>query len=193
MSHIDSFKHELVGFLGYLPVYHPLEVIDGDFKSNSQQLMLGGGSGEHPALVVEHPTALVAHFLNKEIETIKSITHWKDFILPYLNTALEDLLTFYNWDKERYDSFYLMSKSPILPNPNRGNDLEWWLILGLGEFIFFSMPTLALDLIENFENPYKHFQHSTYNNIMVVPPNLPVYANGGNMFFRNQSIDKTFL
>ena len=46
MSHIDSFKHELVGLFGGLPVYHPLEVIDGDFRCDPTQLLLGGGSGE---------------------------------------------------------------------------------------------------------------------------------------------------
>jgi hypothetical protein len=29
MSHIDSFKHEIVGLLVGLPVYYPLEDIDG--------------------------------------------------------------------------------------------------------------------------------------------------------------------
>jgi hypothetical protein len=27
MSHIDSYKHEIVGLFGSLPVYHPLEDI----------------------------------------------------------------------------------------------------------------------------------------------------------------------
>ncbi len=41
MSHIDSFRHQLVGYLGYLPVYHPLEEIDGDFRCSPRQLVLG--------------------------------------------------------------------------------------------------------------------------------------------------------
>jgi hypothetical protein len=29
MSYIDTFDHELVGFFGGLPLYHPLEVVSG--------------------------------------------------------------------------------------------------------------------------------------------------------------------
>ena len=48
MSHIDSFKHEIVGLFGGLPVYHPLEDINGDFKCSTKQLVIGGGSGDQP-------------------------------------------------------------------------------------------------------------------------------------------------
>ena len=184
MSHIDSFNHELVGLLGYLPVYHPLEVIDGDFKCNPQQLLLGGGSGEHPALVIEDPASAVALFLNEEIGHKKELAHWEEIISPFLNYDFTELLTFYDWDIERYSSFHKMSGSDSLPNPSDGNNIERWLILGIGEFIFFAMPYLAERLIGQLEDPYKHFHHMSYNNIMVVPPNFPVYANGGNMFFK---------
>ncbi|MEP2446300.1 MAG: hypothetical protein ABJI69_03650 [Balneola sp.] len=186
MSHIDSFKHELVGLLGYLPVYHPLEKIDGDFKCDSSQLLLGGGSGEHPALVIENPTSAVAYFLTEIIEHEKELEHWEEIISPYLNYDLTELLTFYEWDIERFSSFHKMFKSKSLPNPSNGNDIERWLILGIGEFIFFSMPELAGELINKLENPYENFHHISYNNIMIVPPNFPVYANGGNKFFKKE-------
>lgn len=55
MSYIDGFDHEIIGTLGYLPIYHPLEAIEGDggwgaydFNASPQNLVLGGGSGEHP-------------------------------------------------------------------------------------------------------------------------------------------------
>ena len=185
MSHIDSFKHELVGFLGYLPVYHPLEDIDGDFQCKTNQLLLGGGSGEHPALVIENPTSAVAYFLIKEIENEKRLKHWEEHITPYLESSLEEQLTFYDWNMERYSSFHEMSKSEYLPNPRSGDNTELWIVLGIGEFIFFSMPNLANELIRKLEDPYQHFHHMRYNNIMVVPPNFPVYANGGNMFFKS--------
>lgn len=186
MSHIDSFKHELVGFLGYLPVYHPLEGIDGDFKCDPSQLLLGGGSGEHPALVIENPTSAVAYFLHEFIEDQKELEHWEEIISPYVNYDLAELLTFYEWSIDRYSSFHQMSKSNSLPNPCNDEEIniERWLILGIGEFIFFSMPYLAEELMNKLEDPYKHFHHMLYNNIMVVPPNFPVYANGGNMFFK---------
>jgi hypothetical protein len=184
MSHIDSFKHELVGFLGYLPVYHPLEKIDGDFNCNPSQLLLGGGSGEHPALVIENPTSAVAYFLSEIIEHETELKHWEEIIEPYLNYDFTELLTFYKWDIERVSSFHKMSTSVSLPNPSDGTNIERWLILGIGEFVFFSMPELAHELISKLDDPYKHFHHMSYNNIMVVPPNFPVYANGGNKFFK---------
>ena len=184
MSHIDSFKHELVGFLGYLPVYHPLEKIDGDFKCDTNQLLLGGGSGEHPALVIENLTSSVAYFLDEVIENKKELQNWEEIISPYLDYDLTKLLTFYKWDIERFSSFHNMSKSNSLPNPSNGGHIERWLILGIGEFVFFSMPYLAKEIISKLQNPYKHFHHMSYNNILVIPPNFPVYANGGNMFFK---------
>ncbi len=62
MSYIDCFKHELVGMLGYLPVYHPLEGVDGSFICGAHQLLLGGGGREHSALVIENSTSAVAYF-----------------------------------------------------------------------------------------------------------------------------------
>ena len=64
MSYIDTFDHELVGFFAGLPLYHPLETVtgsDGDeFGCTPRQLVLGGGSGEHPAVVLLEPPAAVA-------------------------------------------------------------------------------------------------------------------------------------
>lgn len=60
MSHIDSFKHEIVGLFGGLLVYHPLEDIQGDFVCTPKCLLIGGGSGEHPALVIESPLKAVS-------------------------------------------------------------------------------------------------------------------------------------
>lgn len=184
MSHIDSFKHELVGFFGGISVYHPLEDIDGDFVCNPSQLLIGGGSGEHPALVIENPTSAVAYFLDAEIDYIE-MSVWRDIIAPHFKVPMEEILSFYEWNIRTYRNFYKLSKSRTLPNPCSSDDIELWLILGIGEFIFFSMPYLAKDIIDKLENPYQHFSHMRHNNIMIVPPNFPVYANGGNMFFKN--------
>lgn len=186
MSHIDSFKHELVGYLGYLPVYHPQEEINGDFNCNKSQLVLGGGSGEHPAVVIENPASAVAYFLNEVIEHMNELGHWVEKYSPYLNNNLTELLTFYDWDMERLTAFRMMAESDVLPNPSYDDNIEKWLILGIGEFVFFSMPSLAKELIDKLENPYQHFRHMRFNNILVVPPNFPVYANGGNKFFKRE-------
>lgn len=195
MSHIDSFKHEIVGLFGSLPVYHPLEDIHGDFVCTKKNLLIGGGSGEHPALVIESPLEAVAWFLDRELESLKGsgldtdtfplitkIDEWSAIIAPYLTSSHHDLLTFYEWDRETYRNFEHLCKSSALPNPLCDEKLENWLILGMGEFVFFAMPELASEIMSQLNNPYTCFHHSCYNNIMVIPPNFPVYANGGNAF-----------
>lgn len=195
MSHIDSFKHEIVGLFGSLPVYHPLEDIQGDFVCTPKNLLLGGGSGEHPALVIESPLEAVAWFLNNQFKALKNaelspdrfplktkIDEWSPIIAPYLTASLDDILTFYEWDIDTYNNFANLCKSDALPNPLGDERLENWLILGIGEFVFFAMPELASEIMTKLENPYIYFKHDYYNNIMVIPPNFPVYANGGNAF-----------
>ena len=188
MSHIDSFKHEIVGLFGSLPVYHPLENIEGDFKCNHQQLMIGGGSGEHPALVLQEPLTAVAHFISEVLDEFDEKAgikeEWETIIEPHLHYGIDTILKFYDWEIETYQSFAEQCKSKGLPNSYRGNEssLEQWLILGFGEFIYYSMPDLAAEIMSKLDKPYNRFNHIRYNNIMLIPPNFPVYANGGNAF-----------
>lgn len=197
MSHIDSFKHEIVGLFGGLPVYHPLEDINGDFKCSTKQLLIGGGSGEHPALVIESPLAAVACFINESLKYLKVSdaieNEWESVIEPFLIFNADSspqsqgdvrIFQFYEWDIATYSDFAELCKSTALPNPFfEGNyPLETWLILGIGEFVFFSMPDLATEIMSKLQNPYQHFYHMQYNNIMLIPPNFSVYANGGNAF-----------
>lgn len=195
MSHIDSFKHEIVGLFGSLPVYRPLEDIQGDFVCTPNNLLIGGGSGEHPALVIESPLKAVAWFLNDQLEALKipelssdrfplkaKIDEWSPIIAPYRTSSPDDILTFCDWDVDTYNDFAKLCKSAALPNPLDDELLETWLVLGIGEFIFFAMPDLASEIMTKLENPYIYFKHTYYSNIMVIPPNFPVYANGGNAF-----------
>lgn len=199
MSHIDSFRHEIVGFFGGIPVYHPLEIIRGDFYCDPSQLVLGGGSGEHPAMVLEDPTAAVALFLDTELTALKNspvpaaqhpltaVAHeWLEIVRPFTNGALDDYFTFYDWTDETHENFHALCTSRALPNPCWKDawkaDIRTWLALGFGEFVFFAMPDLAPDLVGQLRDPYAHFRHVRYANILLIPPNMPVYANGGNAF-----------
>lgn len=42
------------------------------------------------------------------------------------------------------------------------------------------MPELAKPIMSKLENPYEGIKHVLFNNITLIPPNMPVYANGGN-------------
>ena len=55
-----------------------------------------------------------------------------------------------------------------------------WLVCSLGEFIYFAMPELAPNIMSKLPDPYATFVHERFNNILIIPPNMPVYANGGN-------------
>jgi hypothetical protein len=196
MSHIDSFKHEIIGLFGCIPVYNPLEEIEGDFKAKPGQLILGGGSGEHPAMVVEDSTQAVALYLKHSLEPLlnpelsvnrfplkKVAKDWLEKIQPFLTADPASICVFYDWTDEDHQRFAKYCTSDVLPNPHWKGDLYEWLPVSFGEFIFFAMPGLVPEVMEKLgENPHQFFNHIRYNNISLIPPNMPVYANGGNAF-----------
>jgi hypothetical protein len=85
MSHIDTINHSVVGTFAGISVYHTLQDIDGkdyDFSATPKNLVIGGGSGEHPGMVIQDLDFCVWEFLTaltelqgKEIE--KAGTHSK--------------------------------------------------------------------------------------------------------------------
>ena len=203
MSHIDSFKHEIIGRFGVISVYHPLQNIDGDFICDSNNILVGGGSGEWPAIVIRNPTAAVAEFIATELmgydsadsedqwPIVKCKDEWLKHIAPYQNFPNNKIIEFCEWTVEDYVRFERLCCSDGMQNSfdieMYESGLENWFILGIGEFIFYAMPELASDIMSKLVNPYSYFQHINYNNIMLIPPNMPVYANRGNAFFPPQS------
>lgn len=190
MSHIDSFRHQEVGnFLG-LPVYLPLQDIDGDFKATPRQLLIGGGSGEHPAVVLTDPQAAVAAFLG-EVEphvrlSPQELQAWREAYKPFRPEFEHKLLAFYDWNAETYHGFYERCCSRYTSSYSVHMDkmsLERWLVYGLGEFVFYAMPQLAPDLMPRLADPYGKFTQVMYSEVLLTPPNMPVFANGGNTFF----------
>ena len=188
MSHIDSFKHQLVGSFGYISVYRALQDIDGDFQCKAGCIILGGGSGEHPAMVLKDPVAAVARFIESEIDNLElseeELKLWKISYREYLKWDSEEIIEFYEWGMSTYHDFYKLCVDGGLPNRYYQEDIsiETWLIQGFGEFVFFSMPELAPEIINLLSDPYQKFKHVSYNNILLHPPNFPVYANGGSAF-----------
>lgn len=191
MSHIDSFKHSIVGYFLGIPVYLPLEEINGDFQCTPEQLLIGGGSGEHPALVVADPPAAVARFLDEEIDSLnldrERRAAWTAAYESFVEWNHENILRFPGWTVETHHAFYERCIGARAVNPystyRHTKSLEAWLVLGFGEFVFFSLPRLAEEIVMNLTDPYECFRHVRYSNVLAVPPNMPVYANGGNTFF----------
>lgn len=200
MSHIDSFRHELVGLLGGLPVYHPLQVIDGDFYATPAQLVFGGGSGEHPALVFAHPEGATALFLKRELELLEKqrntprvkddplmprLDEWLPVVKSVVPAKVEDLIDTAEWREADWKRWEENSLSPLLSNQRWADEMSFveWLALGVGEFVYAAMPELAPDLLANLPDWREtKLAHMRYNNILAVPPGMPVYPNGGNAF-----------
>ena len=185
MSTIDGYRHQLVGYFGRLPVYRPLEDIDAgefEFVATRGQLLLGGGSGEHPALVLNSPVCAVAVFLRDgERARVRADPAWQSAVDRFYHP--DDVLEFCNWTVEDYHGFFEYCQSTSLPNPYHAElhefGFEHWLMCSFGEFVFFAMPDLAKPLMDQLPNPYADIYHSHFNNILLPPPHMPTYANGG--------------
>lgn len=190
MSYIDGYRHELVGLFAGLPVYHPLEDIPGspfpvsgdDFACSTGQLVIGGGGGERPGLVVLDPAAAVAFFVfySGSFEGVEAAG--LDFT-ELLRGA--PVFNFAGWEAPDYHAFLEMCASPCMLHPfDCGGDLGFndWLACGVGEFIYYAMPELAREVVAAAAVFHTERDHILYNNISLLPPNMPVYASGGNAF-----------
>jgi len=181
LSYIDTFDHELVGFFAGLPVYHPLETVNhlppdsDEFNCTPQNLIIGGGGGEHPAIIILRPDYAVAHFIDRlPIELNKTYEQ-------YLSEARVDwaqILAFSGWSISHYHDFYMRCTSGALYHPFSGTEdssLESWFIASIGEFILFSMPELFPDMEAKLPDLRSLAILPLYLNVLIPPPgyNLP--------------------
>lgn len=200
MSYIDSYKHEHVGLFGGLPVYHPLEDIPGsdspgfedEFACATDQIVIGGGDGEWPGLVIKSPVGAAVTFLDccfDEADLFKMIekSAWEEIIDKY--RYKENRFKFCGWGVAHYHDFYERCKSPAMSSAFQessdvgsfeAQSFEDWLACSVGEFIFFAMPELAPALMAKLKDPYRGAANMGFNNILIVPPNMPVFAFAGN-------------
>lgn len=112
MSYIDSFKHEHIGSVASVPIYLPLETIDGsEFKADKNSIILGGGSGELAGYVMTPGDVIFA-----AIDPY--MTDRTSFQLSEIAKAALDIEGF---TEDDYDDFL----EEILPLDNRRNYPEW--------------------------------------------------------------------
>jgi hypothetical protein len=164
MSYIDTFDHEYCGQIGYIPIYHPLQAVDdGDeFNCDPSCLVLGGGSGEHPALVIKRLDYLVALFLleiiNDENETIVGIDTFR-FLQDI--SCESDPYRFEDWSVRHFAALLEMARSNLNWKPIEDNQsVEDWLFTSIGEFVYFSLPEL---------NPLPEYILEKFRLIEVLP------------------------
>jgi hypothetical protein len=198
MSYIDTFDHELIGYFGGIPVYHPLESVEAtnenprDFACNPTQLLIGGGHGEHPGIVIVSPTEAAMHFLvaflKEPTTNLDEATRmgWNQIVEPWANNPARlfecpwiKVFDFAGWKTEDYVSFHERCTSPAFMRPFRPDQdgpLESWLASSVGEFLVLAMPELIEPLVLKLGKLRETIDSALYHNILLPPPGYP---NGG--------------
>lgn len=203
MSHIDSYEHELVGYFAGYPVYHVLDTEvdyepdsdDRDFYIGYRQLVIGGGSGEHPGLVmVSSDLAVKAYVLAVNDDECRPNEHKfnldesleSELKSELAYTKTRDMVVFAGWATTTHVDFYKLCQSDAMLHPYHEDDyltsFEDWLLQGFGEFIYFAMPDLAPETVAKFKPLAPESNPSEYNNILLPIPNAANYANQGAAF-----------
>ncbi|TCI01188.1 hypothetical protein EZV61_19055 [Corallincola luteus] len=181
MSYIDSFDHEYIGYLGYLPIYRPLQEIKGDkwggydFSAKPNNLVLGGGSGEHPGLVVHKLESVAAKFLydqllDEEEEKISKVD--TDYIIDLCYA--DEILEFCSWSINQFAELKEMAEAKTFMTPlAEDEEVEDWLCKSIGELVFYSLRDLNPEhskLLRIF-SPFNI--QATMRNVACPPPGLP--------------------
>lgn len=165
MSAIDVHAHEICGTLAGVAVYHPLEDFGTgwDYPLGPHQLMVGGGSGEHPEAVFDILTAVYLFLLDDELEETSDVpgfatrlfefpTERIERILQVLDKAVlerEDAFSF-NWSGDVWHGFVERAMReegygrPYVKSVD--GSIENWVISSIGEYALVSMRDLVVSL-----------------------------------------------
>ena len=179
MSYIDTFDHEYVADFAGMPLYHPIVSVEGaggeDFACSPRNLVLGGGSGEHPALVLKHLSCLALHFVTHAIPDEEESTTFHDQfrddpIINHLDCEYSELFEYASWSVHDFHSFYERCSSLALNLPYDADSslsFEDWLAISIGELVWFSLPDLIQDL-DRVRERYPNLQPIAWN--VLMPP-----------------------
>ena len=195
MSYIDTFSHEFVGFFAGLPIYRSLvdHTEDDDspayFSCSIHDFIIGGGPGEHPALLIKNPSEAVSYYFRAWLEDESGLTDeeqdsLEENLLPYPDW--KNVFSFCGWGVETYAKFLERCKSNAVVTPY--NEVEFgffenWLYISFGEFIFFSFPEFAESFISNNQEIASKIVSSYINNVLILPSGFipkagAIYENG---------------
>lgn len=164
MSEIDQYNHTHVGYFCNLPLYRIYEdtgpKASDEFVAAAGDLILGGGSGEHPAMVITNHDFLVNFWLG-------SYSNLGDDQDDDMTPA--DCFKFYGWRVENYVAFFEASKHTMTPyDQDAHGSLESWMTLSFGELLLFSE--------EKFRNKYPVVMEThipIFNNVLCPPSRFP--------------------
>ena len=133
MSDIDCVRHVRAGLFSGRPIYIALEDGNRTFGDRSMlkyNVAIGGGCGEHPALLISDPLACVAHYL----DTNELVGHEIDApgLVDLLNVDLENI--FHYCDGMTREDWV----TSFLADFSESGDVtfEHWVAENLGEFLY---------------------------------------------------------
>lgn len=176
MSYIDTFDHELVGFFAGLPLYHPLEMVAGaggdEFSCTPEHLILGGGSSEHPAIVVTQPRGAVMAFLQSGLPAGIPIPAAELDVLDAA-PAVSECLHYAGWMVDDYVAFAERCSAPSFVTPYdsaRDHAVEEWVLRNLGEFVYLAMPEPAPNVQILLPTICAQVREPRYYNVHILPP-----------------------
>ena len=177
MSDIDLIKHYRLGQFLEIPIYQCLE--DGSRLGCDDQppqpslvcekgyLCIGGGSGEHPAIVIKSVEYCVSRFLMYEHDV-----DTKD-IKSAASKDIDDVVIFASWTKKEIKAFKKEIRK--LTFANKGEEFSY-MILKIGEFIFHYIPHYNSQILKWKElNQNIDLSHADLHGI-----SLPLDEYGGN-------------
>jgi hypothetical protein len=195
MSYIDQVDNSYVGTFLDIPVYHPMAKITGDeFNADVSNLVIGGGSGEHPGMVVKNLDYCVMAYLELAAQA-QNINTEEDAFFQTWDESLSneqwenynsDKALDYSWDMKTLSRFVTRVEekfSETLSYFTRkdielSDRVEEKVCIMMGEFIYFSARhLLSPALVEHLKTQPEDFQPGAYFNAINVPPQgYPVYG-----------------
>jgi len=204
MSYIDSWNNSYVGNFANLPIYHPLQDIDpegkDEFTATPKNLVLGGGSGEHPGMVVKDLDFCVWKFLESLADIANKEAYEIDFYTNYLDSAPNQMyseydvytnLHFAHWDlnaiakfSNNVDTTFSDSTKYFKHKENFEKiSVEEKIHIMLGEFIFFSAKKLISEPVREYIDKNIHLleKHNIdvsapFIAVNVLPKGYPLYS-----------------
>ena len=179
MSDIDTIEHFFIGYFYSVPVYQPLEVgcIDSfRFCKNRNniapgKLIIGGGDGEHPAIIFHDLEFCVAkwllyYFSDDELPKEILVELTDRIKIPHLRETLE----YCKWDNETHRNFFNNCTCGYSIFSDEMS-FEEWLILNIGEFVYISLYNIS-DTISKWNNKIGEIGQSVslFVGVMILPP-----------------------
>ncbi len=198
---MDPSYNFVVGYFMGIPVYQPLYSACVDMfrfdkrreNAEPRQLVLGGGSGEHPAIIFNDLEYCVAVLLTSKWSPVDSdptndiyectrrystsdyipveFCNWRsDYHLEFRKRCESAYSFFANENSYKYedDEVFIDVDGTELRNPP-GTSFERWLCFNIGEFVYAALPDIT-PTIQRWREKLGPIKYPWFRNVLVLPP-----------------------